>query len=272
MTAHGNEIHKRIHAMASLSLPVSWLERPVRVLLIGAGGTGSHLFGALIALDHSLRALGHPGGLHLTVYDPDRVTAVNVGRQAFWPADVGQNKAVTLVQRANLAMGLDWRAKPRTFQPRRDELAGYDLIVTAVDRARTRAEIGRRAYRSRSQDGPVLWLDTGNSAHEAQIILGHWRTARSATWIPNVFQLYPELAGLDDQAQRAPSCSAAESLARQWLPINRIVADVAQNLLWMLFRQGRLDLHGAVIHLATLSVRPLRADPQVWASFGWPAG
>ncbi|HRZ08150.1 MAG TPA: PRTRC system ThiF family protein [Candidatus Competibacteraceae bacterium] len=258
--------------MPDLWLPESWLERPVRVLLIGAGGTGSHLFGALMALDHSLRALDHPGGLHLTVYDPDRVTTVNVGRQAFWPADVGQNKAVTLVQRAHLAMGLDWRAKPRAFQPRREELARYDLIVTAVDRARTRAEIGRRAYRSSlDHDPPILWLDTGNSVHEAQIILGDWRTARSATWIPNVFQLYPERADLDDQAQRAPSCSAAESLARQWLPIHRIVADVAQNLLWMLFRQGRLDLHGAVIHLATLSVRPLRADPQVWASFGWQA-
>ena len=103
--------------MPHLQLPEPWLERPVRVLLIGAGGTGSHLFGALMALDHALRALGHPGRLHVTVYDPDRVTAANLGRQAFWPADVGQNKAVTLVQRANLTLGLDWVGCRTPFGP-----------------------------------------------------------------------------------------------------------------------------------------------------------
>lgn len=147
-----------------------------------------------------------------------------------------------------------------------------DLIVTAVDRARVRAGIGRLAHTLHSPAcSPVLWLDTGNGAFDGQVVLGHWRARRADDWIPNVFQLYPELAGLDDQAQRAPSCSAAESLARQWLPMNRIVAGIAQNLLWMLFRQGRLDIHGAVINLASLSVHPLRADPQAWASFGWRA-
>ncbi len=257
--------------MSYLQIPEAWLERPVRVLLIGAGGTGSHLFGALMTLDHALRALGHPGGLHLTVYDPDRVTAANIGRQAFWPADVGQNKAVTLVQRANLALGLDWVAVPRAFSPATGALADFDLILTAVDRAAVRAAIGRLAHiRTYGGDPPIWWLDAGNAEHEAQIVFGCWRAARNATWIPNVFDLYPELATLDDRRQRAPSCSAAEALARQWLPINRLVADLAQTLLWRLFRQGRLDVCGALIDLATLSVRPLRADPQVWAGFGWP--
>ena len=254
-----------------LSLPEPWLERPVRVLLIGAGGTGSHLVGALMALDHALRALDHPGGLHVTVYDPDRVTAANLGRQAFWPADVGQNKAVTLVQRANLALGLDWVAAPRAFRVDAHVLRTYDLLLTAVDRARVRAAIGRLAHvRTYGGDPPIFWLDAGNAEQEAQLVLGCWQAGKDVPWIPNVFDLYPELADLDDRHSHAPSCSAAESLARQWLPINRLVADLAQSLLWMLFRQGRLDLHGALVDLATLSVRPLRADPQVWAGFGWP--
>lgn len=74
--------------MPALHLPEAWLERPVRTVLIGAGGTGSHLVGALMALDHALRALGHPGGLQVTVYDPDRVSSANLGRQAFWPVDL----------------------------------------------------------------------------------------------------------------------------------------------------------------------------------------
>ncbi|MCB1810538.1 MAG: PRTRC system ThiF family protein [Candidatus Competibacteraceae bacterium] len=256
--------------MRKLWLPESWLERPVRTLLIGAGGTGSHLFGALIALDHALRSLDHPGGLHVTVYDPDTVSVHNIGRQAFWPADIGQNKALTLVQRANLAMGLDWLAEPQRFCADRVKLREFDLIITAVDRAKIRAEIGQGAYQfSYSNDETVLWLDSGNSENQAQIVLGHWQAGRAVEWIPNVYQLYPELADIDDRATRAPSCSAAESLSRQWLPINRIVADTAQSLLWMLFRQGRVDVHGALVDLRSLSVQPLRCDPQIWAGFGW---
>lgn len=254
--------------MACLQIPEDWLLRPVRVLLAGAGGTGSHLFGALVSLDCALRALEHPG-LRVTVYDPDRVSAANVGRQAFWPGEIGQNKAVTLVQRANLAMGLDWAAVPRRLDPRRDPPQDTDLLVTAVDRASVRAEIGKRGRAiADPRPRPVWWLDTGNAAREAQVVLGHWRARAGAGWVPNVFQLYPELADLDD-AHRAPSCSAAEALSRQWLPINRIVADVALTLLWRLFREGRLDQHGAFVDLATLSVRALPADPQAWASFGW---
>ena len=61
------------------------------------------------------------------------------------------------------------------------------------------------------------------------------------------------------------------SLSRQWLPINRIVADTAQSLLWMLFRQGRVDVHGALIDLQSLRIQPIRCDPRVWAGFGWQA-
>ena len=36
-----------------------------------------------------------------------------------------------------------------------------------------------------------------------------------------------------------------------------------------LFRQGRVEIQGALIDIRTLSVQPLRIDPQVWAGFGW---
>jgi hypothetical protein len=42
--------------MLDLHLSKPRLERPVRVLLIGAGGTGSHLFGTLMALDYPRHA------------------------------------------------------------------------------------------------------------------------------------------------------------------------------------------------------------------------
>ena len=49
-------------------------QHPVTVALIGAGGTGSQVLSCLVRIDMALSGLGHPG-LHVTVYDPDRVTA-----------------------------------------------------------------------------------------------------------------------------------------------------------------------------------------------------
>lgn len=159
---------------------------------------------------------------------------------------------------------------PQRFSPASMPLKGVDLLITAVDQARTRAALGRQTTPlSNSFAEPIWWLDTGNSAFEAQVVLGHWHAEAGPDWIPNIFQLYPELARIDDRAQREPSCSAAASLARQWLPINRMVADTALTLLWRLFREGCIEIHGAWIDLQTLHVRPLPTDPRVWASFGW---
>lgn len=130
--------------MPKLQSPEAWLLRPVRVALIGAGGTGCHLFGALATLDHSLRTLDHPGGLHVTVFDPDRVSTANLGRQAFWPAEVGQNKALALVRRFNLGLGLDWVAVPQRFSRRPVDGSRFDLLITVVGQARVRAALGRQ--------------------------------------------------------------------------------------------------------------------------------
>src|ERR1019366_7576269 len=73
------------------------LERQVRVLVVGCGGTGSAVVAGLPYLHQSLVARGHPGGLHVTVLDGDTISPANRVRQPFAPAEMGQNKAVILV-------------------------------------------------------------------------------------------------------------------------------------------------------------------------------
>ncbi len=86
---------------------------PVTINLIGAGGTGSQMLTALARTDSALMNLGHPG-FRVRVYDPDTVSANNVGRQMFFPSDVGQGKASCLVSRVNAGFGTDWEAEART--------------------------------------------------------------------------------------------------------------------------------------------------------------
>ena len=59
------------------------LERQVRVLVVGCGGTGSAVVAGLPYLHQSLMARGHPGGLHVTVMDGDAISPTNCIRQPF---------------------------------------------------------------------------------------------------------------------------------------------------------------------------------------------
>ena len=73
------------------------LRSPVNIVVAGAGGTGSQIVTGLARLDRALRALGHPAGLAVQVWDPDRVSEANVGRQLFFDSDVGQYNCDVLV-------------------------------------------------------------------------------------------------------------------------------------------------------------------------------
>ena len=88
------------------------LERQVRVLVVGCGGTGSAVVAGLPYLHQSLVAHGHPGGLHVTVVDGDTISPANCIRQPFARSEIGLNKSIVLVNRLNLFWGLKWEAVP----------------------------------------------------------------------------------------------------------------------------------------------------------------
>src|ERR1035438_10120069 len=70
------------------------LERQVRVLAVGCGGTGSAVVAGLPYLHQSLMAHGHPGGLHVTVVDGDIISPTNCIRQPFARSEIGLNKSI----------------------------------------------------------------------------------------------------------------------------------------------------------------------------------
>lgn len=245
-------------------LPPDWLEKPIKLWLAGAGGTGGEMLDGLVRLHLALRQLGHPHGLSVTVFDPDVVSAANLGRQRFYADDVGLNKAKVLVQRFNLFCGLDWRAVPEELEVVHNRYRGScDLLVTCVDSARTRVDIAER-YRDLYLD--TLWLDTGNDATTGQVVFGHLGRCDDQR-LPNVVDLYPGLVGADEDD--APSCSLAAALSRQDLTVNRTVATVGLNILWRLLRHAEIDHHGAWIDVATNRVTPMPICPKSWACMGY---
>lgn len=250
-------------------IPSNLLAERVRVHVIGAGGSGSHVVNGLVQLHTAMVALGHPGGLRVTLVDDDTVSESNVGRQAFVWSDIGQPKAAVLINRLNQAFGLDWRAEVARLQ----QVTIRDhphLVIGCVDNRTARACIAR-TYRA-----GTLWLDLGNRLDDGQVVLGEIGKTVSVAGgsrkrLPTIVDLYPEVAdGTLDQSDELPSCSLAEALEKQGLFVNRAMALHGLNILWNLFRHGQIEHHGVFANLSTGRTSPLSVDPETWTRMGYP--
>ena len=125
------------------------LNHRVQVHLVGVGGNGAQMAACLARLDIAMKALGHPGGLHVKAFDADRVSEANVGRQLYSRADVGRFKSLVTIHRLNQFYGLDWDAYPFRYEeyPR----SGYrgqdgDIVVSCVDTRSARRAIHARLF------------------------------------------------------------------------------------------------------------------------------
>lgn len=252
----------------------------IECVVVGCGGNGAQMLTKLARLDYALRECGHPGGIHVTAFDPDLVSRANVGRQLFSPSDIGHNKAMVLVSRINAFYGLDWRAYTGAFG---DDSFGIDyqyprhLLVSCVDTAKTRCALWTEM--EHAQTKPAYWLDLGNKKSDGQVILGQPKGSIStmtvsgfgkmknlslsarenieAHRLPVVTEVFPELLNPKLKETNEPSCSLADALSKQSLFVNDHICSWAAELLDQLLRGGKIRYHGAFINLETGRVNPL---------------
>lgn len=246
-------------------IPQELTRRPITIAVIGAGGTGSALLPRLMQLDFAMRELGHPGGLDVTVWDDDIVSPSNIGRQpGFHKPDVGQNKAMLMVNRLNMSWGTSWKAIPKRLRAK-DRLTA-DFVIGCVDTRKARSDIMTAMGSSRA-----YWLDCGNSVDSGQVILGENPGYKgSKVRLPCVADFFPELVDPSlDEKDEEPSCSVADSIRKQSLVINGAMSIEAFNLLWMFIRHGTLEYSGRFVNLKTGFNSPIRMDSEVWARMGY---
>lgn len=234
---------------------------PVTVNLIGVGGTGSQVLGALARINHALIALGHPG-LHVTVYDSDEVSLANIGRQQFSQVDRGLNKATVLVTRVNRFFGFDWSAVPTLYgsgQP-------ANIVISCVDSVKSRLAIANAIKGSNGVDyqRKIYWMDFGNGTNHGQVVLGtlgridqpkskKFKTVSEMKVVTELFDLSQV-----DESDSGPSCSLAEALSKQDLFINSTLAQLGCALLWQLITNGMIDSQGCYLNLQTMNVNAIK--------------
>lgn len=252
-----------------LKAPLGWLSSPIKIVLVGCGGTGSEVFD-ILAMQHLALIARGGKGLDVVAYDPSLVRESNIVRQRFWPCDVGQYKSICLAHRYNMLLGTNWTGIPEEFPMLEGAKGGFqiaedskfdsaqiDVLISATDLPSARSKLSRLHLNK-----DTIWLDFGNGQDFGQAILGviAAKTVKKskAPKYPHVLDHYPDFHRMLDNSKK--SCSTAEALLTQDILINRSVACSGMNLLWQLFKNGETDLNGCIINLATSKHTPLKFD------------
>lgn len=234
---------------------------PIRICLVGAGGTGSQVAMGLARINYSLINMNHPG-LEVFIFDPDDITGPNVGRQLFAESEIGMNKALAITTRINRFFGFAWQAESYKYTGQRG-----NILITCIDSVKDRWKIKNLIVKHKGNaEAPALgfrerqyyWIDTGNDFDFGQIVMGSCNrfkqpTKESVKWLSNVFDLHPDFNQVDREDE--PSCSIAQALGKQDLFINSIIANYTCHLTWKILTQQYLDYHAIYVNLQTLQTR-----------------
>lgn len=242
---------------------------PITVSLIGAGGTGSQVLTGLSRLNYSLMQLNHPG-LAVTIYDDDKITAANLGRQLFAQSEIGQYKAEALVNRMNRFFGTNWKAVAEKVTA--ENAAGINacahLVVSCVDKVEARFDIAKMLVQQKHSRFDVsnchYWMDFGNSRFTGQVILStvgqlqqppskQFKTVKQLLFVTDEFKNLLRQKVEHDE----PSCSLAGALTKQDLYINSTLANMGCSLLWNMFREGMIEHRGFFLNLKTFQSQPI---------------
>jgi PRTRC genetic system ThiF family protein len=255
-------------------------QHPVTVNVIGCGGTGSQVLNSLARMHSALKALGHPG-LYVRAIDPDRVTAANMGRQLFSPADVDSFKCIALIGRINRFFGTDWEGLPSLYD-KSLAIARANITISCVDTGKARKEIKEvitiphKEFQKPERYGyirqpepyevPYYWMDFGNMQDRGQVVIGTLcdidqplsNDYKCVGSLPTIDKLHPEILKDKKGEDQGSSCSLAEALQKQDLFINTNVANMGMAILWQMFRKLRISYHSCYLNLETCSVNPIK--------------
>ena len=260
-------------------------KRPVKIVMLGAGGTGAHIAPHLYRL---LYALERP--VKFIICDGDKVEPKNLVRQNFTEADLGENKARVIAERYSDVFGLETSYIPRFIEDAgqleellrpevfRHYVYGSEpntgrwvtnselvILIGAVDNNKSRKLCHEVFLRARD----LVYIDSGNGEYTGQIVCGIRRAGK--TVYKPVGMLYPEVSTPEDLFPTEVSCAEASVSAPQTIvvPLSPDAQKIVQG------NPSAVPLRAAVWSQAAERMKPLlggvcsRFSPAV-APYGEP--
>lgn len=237
-------------------------DRPVKIVMIGAGGTGGHiaphLYRLLYTLDRPVRFI---------ICDGDIVEEKNLVRQNFTEADLGLNKARVAAERYSNVFGLETSYVPDFIESveRLDELVtpkvwhtgtyGAEtipeqvILIGAVDNNRSR-QLCHEVFLNAEE---LIYIDSGNGEYTGQVVCGIRRYGR--TYYKPVGMLYPDLAQPDDLFPSEVSCADASVSAPQTIVANLMAATAVVTMIYNILVVGKSTVQQATFSTKTVNIR-----------------
>jgi len=202
----------------------------IQVILIGCGGTGTHMLQELSALSLNLVEMEHLG-FEIHVFDDDIVEQHNIGRQKFYQNDLGAFKSTVLASRINRSYGDSITSYNRRFMESDmkmvDKYHRATIIITCVDNVKTRKNF--HSWINEFKPKNLFWFDTGNDKDSGQVILSIRENNKKIT--PSCVDLFPDM--VEDIEQ--PSCSTRDALKKQSFTINKFIVNFTIQILSNIF-------------------------------------
>ena len=171
-------------------------------IMIGAGGTGSHLSGPLYAY---LKALEDKDKeWHLFIADGDTVEEKNLIRQNFSAGDIMRNKAAALVERMHdtpHTQAIEVYIGPENIAAK---IRDGDVVLIAADNYYVRRLIEQHALTLQN----LVVINGGNEAIDGTIQL--WVREAGKNLTPRITHMHPEIEAAIDAKQDRSALSCAD--------------------------------------------------------------
>ena len=229
------------------------LAEPVKIVMLGAGGTGGnvapHLYRLLHTLDRPVTVI---------IADGDIVEEKNLVRQNFISADLGRNKAQVLAERYASAFGMEIQYIPE-FIEGREKLAelvkpdsyGMSILIGAVDNNKSR-QLCHQVFKAADN---LIYIDSGNGEHSGQVVCGIRRKGR--TYYKPVGDLYPDVLLNDtDKFPTQLSCAEAAVSAPQSIVANIMAATIVVSYIYNILIIGSIDVRSVTFTGTNIHIRP----------------
>ena len=240
------------------------LDKPVKIIMLGAGGTGGHVAPHLYRLLHTLER-----PVKVIIADGDIVEEKNLVRQNFVCSDLGRNKAQVLAERYASAFGMEVHYIP-DFVESEDRLAelvrpnsfstspypipryeGLSILIGAVDNNRSR-QLCHQVFMKADN---LIYIDSGNGEFTGQVVCGIRRNGR--TYYKPIGDTYPDILADTDKFPTELSCAEAAVSAPQSIVANIMAATAVVSYIYNILVLGSIDVRSVTFSTKTVNLKPI---------------
>lgn len=230
------------------------LERPVKIVMLGVGGTGGYAAPYIYRLIHTLER-----PVRFLVADGDVVEEKNLVRQNFVHADLGRNKAAVMAERYASAFGMEVAYLPEFIEDENtlaplltSSVWNKELVILigAVDNNRSR-QMCHSVFQKAKE---LIYIDSGNGQYTGQVVCGIRRNGR--TYYKPVGTLYPDVLADTGKFPTELSCAEAAISAPQSVAANVMAATAVLSYLYDILVLGDITVRNITFSTKNIHMKP----------------